>query len=563
MNDSMVMGHRSSKDSEHNHVIIIIIAVILGILLLALVGMSFGALNFGEGGGLSENTISSIKADAENKRKETAKEVRFETETAPWFYVDNRNRLYFDADAHEKYYASKDYKGDFSDRETLKIPTYFDNIKVSVINGETFSEENSYIKKVIISDGVEAVGAGAFKGFKSLRSVIVPSSVTRVMGDAFHDTPWYRAQEAEFVIVGNGVLIKYNGIDDKLAIPKTIKSLDCMVFSENETAEEIYIPASVTYIGDAVFKECRAKKIDIPASVTSIANDAFEDSEYIKQYKGKNHIVGKGCMISYAVENSVIHIPNEAFQLSGLDFENRGDGISIHIGENVNSISDFESLGYFEEFKVDIDNPYLSTYEGVLYSKDKTIIYRYPVFSDETRFEIHPLTVRISSEAFSATKLEYIQLSDKVVQIDDRAFTDCSELKLLRMPDSTTVLGTSLFRNCVSLESCELSDKVTTVPHGIFSGCESLEELYIPDTVREIKGNAFWNCKSLKELHIPERLTKINLKSFKGCDIKFEVEDGNRVYAAVDGKLTEIPEEEESINDGATVSQKQTASAKK
>ena len=48
-----------------------------------------------------------------------------------------------------------------------------------------------------------------------------------------------------------------------------------------------------------------------------------------------------------------------------------------------------------------------------------------------------------------------------------------------------------------------------------------------------------------------------------GCDFKFEVEDGNRVYAAVDGKLTEIPEEEASINDAGTVSGGKKAQAKK
>ncbi len=553
MNDEMVMGHRSSKESGHN-IIIPVVAIILGVLLLVLVGMSFTSCNTTGSGNLSDKTIESIKDDASKKKKEQAKEVRFDSESAPWFYIDNRNRIYFDADAHEKYYSSKDYTGDFSARETLKIPTYFDNIKVSVINGETFGEENSYIKKVIISDGVQAVGNGAFKGFKSLRSVTIPSSVTRVMGEAFHDTPWYRAQEAKFVTVGDGVLIKYNGIDSDLAIPKNVKAIDCMAFSNLESAEAVYIPASVTYIGDAAFKGCTAEEIEIPQSVTSIANDAFFDSAYLKKYKGKELIVGKGCMISYAIENSVIRIPNEAFQLSGLDFEEKGKGISLHIGENVNAISDFEALGYFNEFKVDIDNPYLSTDSGVLYSKDKTIVYRFPVFSDETRYELHPLTTRISSEAFSASHLEYIQLSNKLVQIDDRAFSGCKELKELRMPDTTTILGTSLFRDCQKLKRCELSDKISVIPHGIFSGCESLEELYIPDTVREIKGNSFWGCKSLKKLVIHERLTKINLKTFKDCNISFEVDDRNPVYASVDGKLTEIPKKEESINDAGTVS---------
>ncbi len=551
MNDAMIFERHNSRNSGYRNLLITVVACILGVAMLVLVGMSFASCNLGGNDNLSDNTIKSIKEDAKKEQELEKKVVRFDSESAPWFYVDHRNRIYFDADAHEEYYSSKDYKGKLAARETLRIPTYFDDVEVQVINGDTFSIENSYIKKVIISDGIQAIGNGAFSGFKNLTSVSIPTSVNRVMGGAFHGTPWYRAQEAEFVTVGDGVLIKYNGIDSYLSIPKSVKALDCRVFEKTQTAETIDIPSSVTYIGEAVFMNCKAENIQIPKSVTSIANDAFKDSEYIKKYENQNHIVGKGCMISYEIkeDESIIYIPNDAIQLSGLDFEKSGKNLTLFIGENVNSISDFGALGYFRDFKVDVDNPYLSTDNGVLYSKDKTIIYRYPVFADGDRFEMHALTSRISSEAFMDCKLKYILFSDKITQIDDRAFADCKKLIQIRMSDSTVNLGTSVFRDCIALENCELSDKIKIIPHGVFSGCSSLKELYIPDTVVEIKGNVFWNCTALRELRIHERLIRINQKTFKGSNIKFIVDEKNPVYTAVDGKLTLIPEEEEALGE--------------
>lgn len=65
----------------------------------------------------------------------------------------------------------------------LVIPASIDGHRVSAIADGAF--ENSQIKSVIVSDGIETIGWFAFNGCVSLRSVTLPSSVKSIGYSAF------------------------------------------------------------------------------------------------------------------------------------------------------------------------------------------------------------------------------------------------------------------------------------------------------------------------------------------------------------------------------------------
>ncbi len=65
----------------------------------------------------------------------------------------------------------------------LVIPASIDGHRVSAIADGAF--ENSSVKSVIVSDGIETIGWFAFNGCVSLRSVTLPSSVRSIGYSAF------------------------------------------------------------------------------------------------------------------------------------------------------------------------------------------------------------------------------------------------------------------------------------------------------------------------------------------------------------------------------------------
>lgn len=84
------------------------------------------------------------------------------------------------------------------------------------------------LRSVVIEEGVEQISFGAFKDCESLTDVSIPNSVKRIGLNAFQNTPWLNSQTDEFVTVGDGVLIRYNGTGKTtLTIPAGIKSVCC------------------------------------------------------------------------------------------------------------------------------------------------------------------------------------------------------------------------------------------------------------------------------------------------------------------------------------------------
>jgi len=164
-----------------------------------------------------------------------------------------------DEDEFEVPEEQKDFEVDVEmglDTDALKIKAYNGEAEELVIPatlvhpelgelpvvkiGEAAFLGNETLKKVEIPEGVTVIGAGAFQSCSALTDVVlpegletigdsafessaltninIPASVTSIGKHAFstylNPTPWYKAQTAEKVIVGDGILLKYNGTGD-------------------------------------------------------------------------------------------------------------------------------------------------------------------------------------------------------------------------------------------------------------------------------------------------------------------------------------------------------------
>ena len=174
-----------------------------------------------------------------------------------------------------------EHKGE---EENIVIPDTLGGQPVVAIGAGAFYG-NEKATSVTISKNVEIIGASAFNGCYLLSSVSIPSSVWAIYPDAFTDTPWLTAvcAQEEFVIVGDSVLLKYNGSSSRVVIPNTVKHISA-AFMGNENIKDVTVPDSVYTVGCAAFSSSTVLKVELGNNVVLIDDSAFSycyDLHYI------------------------------------------------------------------------------------------------------------------------------------------------------------------------------------------------------------------------------------------------------------------------------------------
>lgn len=142
-----------------------------------------------------------------------------------------------------------------------------------------FAFARTGLSSVSIPEGVEKIGYGAFYHCDSLESVIIPDSVTEIAANAFAQTPWLantKTATYPFLIVGNGILIAYEGTESVVNIPDGVKQIGPEVFKDHMGITAVNIPGSVEVIGEAAFYGCKnLKTVNGGSGLTQIDARAF------------------------------------------------------------------------------------------------------------------------------------------------------------------------------------------------------------------------------------------------------------------------------------------------
>ena len=155
----------------------------------------------------------------------------------------------------------------------IVIPDMLGGYPVTAIASDAFYG-NLVATSVKMGKHLEIIGAGSFGGCIKLEKVEIPESVWAIYPDAFTDTPWYNSLTDEFVIVGDGVLLKYNGKNSSVVIPDGVKHTSA-AFMGNENIREVTIPDSVYTIGAATFSSSKIKRANLGNNVILLDDSAF------------------------------------------------------------------------------------------------------------------------------------------------------------------------------------------------------------------------------------------------------------------------------------------------
>ncbi len=304
-----------------------------------------------------------------------------------------------------------------------------------------------------------------------------------------------------------------------VVIGSSVTSIGDYAFYYCESLISVTIPDSMTTIGYSAFRGCNSlASVTIPDSVTSIGDYAFYCCTSLAFVTIGNGVTSIGGYAFYGCSTlTTVTIPDSVTSIGGYAFYGCSSLTSVTIPDSVTSFgyTAFCNCSSLTCINVTVDNLYLSSLDGVLFNKDKSILICCPGGKVGT-YDIPDSVTRICYFS-GCSSLTSVTIPDSVTRIDYRAFDGCSSLTSLTIPDSVTSIGDYAFHGCSSLTSVTIPDSVTSIGDYAFKNCSSLNSVTIPDSVTSIGRWAFSFCTSLTSVTIPESVTSIGDYAFWYC----------------------------------------------
>ena len=435
------------------------------------------------------------------------------------------------------------------------VPTMVGDTELKEISKYAYANNASLNgKEVVIPEGVETIGAGAFRG-TGITKVVVPSSVTKIDPYAFAECPnletvillcdleeipayaFYNSKKLTNVQLPGSLKTvgdyAFMATDIRsLYIGENVESIgfeafrDCAALAELNFAEQ----STLKVIGQAAFSGCRSlQKVIMPDTVEVLKYSAF-----VGCYALEEVYVSAGLQVmeayafsacpvltTFTMGNGAKMLGDYAFYTPGTtsgSFYYHSALVNVTIPDSVETIGAYAFAGnsVMEEI----------TLNGVTEIGEGAFMYA----TGLNRLNHNGALKRIGASAFIGSAIRNIDLEDveyfgaqaflgtnfrinntagkltlNAIEIGAGAFYNCSNIKRLELTQ-VEVLGYMAFatEQQATITEVSLGNKLVSMGATVFYN-QAITSISLPETLKEIEEPAFVGCPGLQKISVASK----------------------------------------------------------
>lgn len=395
------------------------------------------------------------------------------------------------------------------------------------------------LRAVHLPKSLRIIGAGAFSGCAALEKLFIPAEIAEVRGSFSADPKlnWIEVDESfglrlddAFLIRGDTLLRAFPSLlsGNEVCIPEGIRRISGGAFARCTSLERIHLPKSLRIIEGGVFAGCsKMSEIAIPEGVAEIGSEAFAGLP-LRELVLPDSItkIGEWCCDGCSSLRRVtlpdeLCYPVNAFPPSCRKEQRRNAEISFdpEFLAGAREIGPYAFAGMREVEEITIPESVTRIGEGAFQNIPSLKIIHLPR---------NLKTIERNAFAF-LPELEEIDLPDAITEIPQGCFWNCGSLRHIKFPESLRLINRYAFRDCTALEQLRLPCGLISLVSGAFQGCSSLREIVFPESLRLIGSGDYLNpemefpgtfegCVSLSEVQLPEKLDLLNDHTFRDCN---------------------------------------------
>ena len=376
---------------------------------------------------------------------------------------------------------------------------YFESNGEITITGYTGSELD-----VVIPDEIggypTAIAEKAFQLNKTVRSFTIGSKIRSIGSCAFARcaslTNIYVDRANPYYQSIDGVL--YSGDGKTLLSYPTAKAYSSYpVASGTET------------IGEYAFFHSKVQTVFLPDTVSTIGDYAFY----------------------YAGELSSINFPTALTSIGDSAFFACQSLTAVDIPATITQIgpSAWAACTSLPAITVAAENPNYTAVDGVLYTKDMTVLKVYPFAKSGVTFTVPDSVVELEAYAFAYTGMQSIDGCASLRAIGDSAFYSCTALKSLPDAPKLETIGERAFYSCKALTSLSFPDSMRSIGEYAFAWCTAVKTFDSGNGLQETGKYSVYYCTALTTVRLGSGMKTIGEYAFYKCSRLANVDFGTSV----------------------------------
>lgn len=389
------------------------------------------------------------------------------------------------------------------------------------ISSDIALKDKNKVKKVVIKKGITSIGDKAFRNFKNLKEVSIPTTVKKIGCYSFA-----------------GTALK------NVTVPTSVKTIGQCAFYEIKGLENLTMPGKFslkTEKGDNAryFLAVHAGTVTFNTALDLETAGMMSAKNFVVSEKDPNYKSIQGVIYSKDGK-SIVRMPLgrgelviedgcEEFCLQSVLYCDKvlsGCPVNVSyvrrivIPASVKTIESQKYKTYEETFEPDINLALDIRTKELTGESIEALMGKFHLKPAEL-MKLLPENINANNELYitkDGVLLGYtgketkVFIPDGVRKIAEYAFANCN-LTEIQIPDSVTSFGKGCFY-ANNFSEVHLPDNIQEIPDEMFDFCRKLKKIEIPDSVKRIGAMAFCNDKALEEIVLGKNVQEVARTAF-------------------------------------------------